>query len=125
MRHGASKPVELPTKDSVEASAVRVSHEPIELRPFLLRARNPYIHILAGDAPTAALTVLMKLKRLDAWVLALIGCRNASIERHSHDLLQFYRSSRAEKILHARRARCTRRGVLLSPPIPALVQSML
>ncbi|HVS87094.1 MAG TPA: hypothetical protein VHF01_02605 [Candidatus Acidoferrum sp.] len=98
MRHGASKPVELPTKDGVEAPAVRVGHEPIELRPLLLRARDPYIHVLADDAPAAALAVLLKLKRLDAWVLALIGCRDAGIERYSHHLLPFYRSSRTEKI---------------------------
>ena len=99
MRHRASKPVELPAKDSVEAPAVRVGHEPIELRPLLLRARDPYIHILADDAPAAALTVLLKLKRLDAGILALIGCRYAGIECHFQHILPLSKSSRTENIL--------------------------
>src|SRR5712691_5931289 len=97
MRHGASEPVELPAKDAIESPAMRVGHEPIELRSLLLRARDPYIHILTGDAPAAALAVLLKLKRLHAWVLPLIGCRDAGIERHSHRFLPFCRSRQTEK----------------------------
>jgi len=84
MRHGASKPVELPTNDYIEAPAVRVGHEPIKFGPFLLRARDPYINVFAYDAPAAALAVLPEFKRLHARVLALIGCRDAGIEGHSH-----------------------------------------
>src|SRR6266849_5173169 len=99
MRHGASEPVEFPTKDGIKAPAVRVGHEPIELRPLLLRAGDPNIYILAGNAPAAALAVLLKLKRLDAGILALIGCRDPGIECHSHHLLPFCRSSRTGKTL--------------------------
>src|SRR5229473_1774484 len=98
MRHGASKPVELPTKDGIEAPAVRVGHEPIESGPLLLRAGDSYIHILADDAPAAQLAVLLKLQRLNARGLALIGCGNAGIQRHSHDPLPFFRSTRTEKL---------------------------
>jgi len=71
MRHGASKPVELPTKDGIEATPVRVSHESVQLRPRFLRARDPYIDILAYDTPATALAALLKFKSLDMRVLAL------------------------------------------------------
>jgi len=79
MGYRACKAIESPTRHDIESAPVRVGHQAIELRPFLFRARDPDVHVFAGELPAAALTVLSQLAKLNFGILAVVRRADARI----------------------------------------------
>lgn len=83
MRDGAREAVELPHAHDVEASPVRVGHEAIKLRTFLLRAAHADIDVLARDLPTAPLAIVAELGELHLGRLPTVAGADTRVDRDS------------------------------------------
>src|SRR5882724_9901952 len=84
MRDRPRHPIEFPNGHDVEAPAVRIGHQAIELRTPLLRAGDPDVDVFAGELPAAAIDVLAELARLHRWILAVVCSGNPRVEGGLH-----------------------------------------
>src|SRR5262245_30987019 len=69
----------LATRDRIEPPAPRISHQPVQLRSVIFRARDAHIDVLVGDGHAAVAGVLPKRNELRLWILPVILRRDSRV----------------------------------------------
>jgi hypothetical protein len=66
--------MKFPDDNQFEPPPVRVSYEAVQFGPGVFRSTNADVEVLPHDTPTSSLGELLKLSRLQCYVLSVV-CR--------------------------------------------------
>src|SRR5580704_9993836 len=83
MGYRTCEAIEFPNDDYVKTTPMSIGHEPVQLRPSILRPRYSLINVFPSHRPATPFAVLAQFAQLHLRRLTVVSCADSCVQRRA------------------------------------------